>query len=279
MDIIKPFILEDGLFRGFFIGADETVTAMTAHHKYPKVVKDYLGQLAVLALALSAGIKYDGTFSLQIKGGGPITTAFVDVTKDHKIRGYAVYDEKALPANSTDIKTAFGNGQMIFSVASLTGEPYQGIVQLVGQTLGDTVKEYFNLSEQIKTDLVLRGQKGETRLILLQQMPVKTDVSKEKQDDLFETLSVLMQSVKDIELFSGKLTPDEILFRLFHANELRVLPDNIPSHECRCYRGKMLDFLKKLSPAERADLFQDGKITAGCQFCNEQYIFTEDDFK
>ena len=152
MDIIKPFILENGLFRGFFIGADETVAAMTAHHKYPKVVKDYLGQLAVLALALSAGIKYDGTFSLQIKGGGPITTAFVDVTKDHKIRGYAVYDEKALPADSTDIKTAFGNGQMIFSVASLTGEPYQGIVQLVGQTLGDTIKEYFNLSEQIKTE-------------------------------------------------------------------------------------------------------------------------------
>lgn len=279
MDIIKPFILEDGLFRGFFIAADETVAAMTAHHKYPKVVKDYLGQMAVLALALSAGIKYDGTFSLQIKSGGPITTAFVDVTKDHKIRGYAVYDEKALPADSKDIKTAFGNGRMIFSAAFVASEPYQGIVQLTGQTLGDTVKEYFNLSEQIKTDLVLRGQKGETRLILLQQMPVKTDVPKEKQDDLFETLSVLMQSVKDIELFSGKLTPDEILFRLFHANELKVFPDNIPSHECRCYRGKMLDFLKKLSPAERADLFQDGKITAGCQFCNEQYIFTEDDFK
>lgn len=279
MDIIKPFILEDGLFRGYFIAADEAVTAMTSHHKYPNVVKDYVGQVAVLALALSAGIKFDGTFSLQIKGGGPITTVFVDVTKDHKIRGYAVYDEKALPLQSNDIKTAFGNGQMIFSVSSVGTEPYQGIVQLIGQTLADTIKEYFNLSEQIKTDLVLRQDKDQTRLILIQQMPAKEGVSKQKQEELFETLSVLMHSVKDIELFSGKLTPDEILFRLFHANELRVLPDNLPSHECRCYRGKMLDFLKKLSATERADLYRDGKITAGCQFCNEQYIFTEEDFK
>ena len=28
-----------------------------------------------------------------------------------------------------------------------------------------------------------------------------------------------------------------------------------------------------------SELYQDGKITAGCQFCNEQYIFTREDFE
>lgn len=279
MDIIKPFMLENGLFRGYYIAADGAIAKMVENHSYPKVIQSYLGQLAVLALALASGLKYEGAFSLQIKGAGPITTLFVDVTHDHKIRGYAVYDQDALPSDTLDIKTAFGIGQMIFSVAQVAQEPYQGIVQLTGTTLVDTVKEYFKLSEQINTDIVVRQKKEAFRCLFLQQMPGKNDVSKEEQADLWETLTVLMNSVKDIELFSDKLSAQDVLFRLFHANQLVVFPDNIPSYECRCYRGKMLDFLKKLSPTERQDLYHDGKITAGCQFCNEQYIFTEEDFK
>ncbi len=279
MDIIKPFMLENGLFRGFFISADDAVSKMMENHNYPQIVQSYLAQVALLAISLSAGIKYEGVFSLQIKGNGPISTLFCDVTHDYKIRGYAVYDTERLTGDLSDMKEAVGTGQMLFSVAQLGQEPYQGVVALTGNTLADTVKSYFDLSEQINTDIILRQKKNETRLIMLQQMPDKPGVSATEKADLWETVSVLLNSVKDIELFSDKLTPDEVLFRLFHANELTVFPDNIPSHECRCYRDKMFNFLKKLPDAERETLYQEDKITAGCQFCNEQYIFTREDFK
>lgn len=279
MDIIKPFMLENGLIRGSFISADSAVSYMMENHDYPTVVKQYLAQTAVLALALSAGIKYDGVFSLQIKGNGPISTLFCDVTTDCKIRGYAVYDAERLTGDLSCLSDAIGTGQMLFSVAQIGQEPYQGVVALSGETLSDTVRAYFDLSEQIKTDIVLRQNKSETRLIMIQQMPEKSDVEPEKQADIWETAGVLLHSVKDIELFFDKLTPDEILFRLFHANELTVFPDTIPSFECRCYRDKMLGFLKRLNPAERETLYQDGKITAGCQFCNEQYVFVREDFE
>lgn len=279
MNIIKPFMLENGLIRGSFISADGAIEQMLENHNYPVVVRRYLSQVAVLALALSAGIKYDGVFSLQIKGNGPISTLFCDVTTDYKIRGYAVYDEERLTGDLSDLNDAVGTGQMLFSVAQIGQEPYQGVVALTGHTLVDTVKDYFKLSEQINTDIVLRQQGNETRLIMIQQMPQKEDIEPEKQADIWETACVLLGSVKDIELFSDKLTPDEILFRLFHANELTIFPDNLPSFECRCYRDKMYGFLKRLSPAERETLYQDGKITAGCQFCNEQYVFVREDFE
>lgn len=279
MNIIKPFMLEDGLFRGSFIAADDAISKMMENHNYPPIIQSYLTQVALLAVALSAGIKYDGVFSLQIKGNGPISTLFCDVTTDYKIRGYAVYDNERLTGDLSNMNDAIGHGQMLFSVAQIGQEPYQGVVALTGNSLTDTVKEYFKLSEQIATDIVLRQNKTEARLIILQQMPDKQGVSAEEKADLWETVSVLLNSVKDIELFSDKLTPDEILFRLFHANGITVFPDNIPSFECRCYRDKMFNFLKKLPASEREELYQDGKITAGCQFCNEQYIFTREDFE
>ena len=279
MDIIKPFMLENGLFRGHFIAADDAIEKMMENHNYPPIVKSYLTQVAVLAIALSAGIKYNGIFSLQIKGNGPISTLYCDVTTDYKIRGYAVFDTERLTGDLSSINASIGSGQMLFSVGEIGKEPYQGIVALTGNSLVDTVKDYFKLSEQINTDIVLRLKKDQARLIILQQMPDKQGVSTEEKIDLWETVTVLLNSVKDVELFSDKLTPDEILFRLFHANEITVFPDNIPSYECRCYRDKMLNFLKKLSHEERQNLFQDGKITVGCQFCNEQYIFTQEDFQ
>jgi len=279
MDIIKPFMLENGLFRGSFISADDAISKMMENHTYPSVVQSYLAQTALLAIALSAGIKYDGVFSLQIKGNGPISTLFCDVTTDYKIRGYAVYDSERLTGDLSDMAEAVGTGQMLFSVAQIGQEPYQGVVALTGNSLTDTVKSYFKLSEQINTDIVLRQHKNESRLIIVQQMPDKQGITAEEKADLWETVSVLLNSVKDVELFSDKLTPDEILFRLFHANELTVFPDNIPSFECRCYRDKMFNFLKKLPPEERETLYQDDTITAGCQFCNEQYIFSRKDFE
>lgn len=279
MNIIKPFMLENGLFRGSFIAADDAISKMMENHNYPPIVQSYLTQVALLTIALSAGIKYDGVFSLQIKGNGPISTLFCDITTDYKIRGYAVYDDQRLTGDLSNINDAIGTGQMLFSVTQIGQEPYQGVVALNGNTLVDTVKDYFKLSEQIATDIILRQNKNSARLIILQQMPDKQGVSAEEKAELWETVSVLLNSVKDIELFSDKLTPDEVLFRLFHANELTVFPDNIVSYECRCYRDKMFNFLKKLPADEREELYQDGKITAGCQFCNEQYIFTREDFE
>ena len=111
-------------------------------------------------------------------------------------------------------------------------------------------------------------------------MPNKVGISVEESNDLWETVCVLLNSVQNKELFSEKLTPDEVLFRLFHANKLVVFEAQTPIFECRCYRGKMENFLKKMPPNERQDLYNDkGVIEVSCQFCGEIYQFSKDDLE
>lgn len=280
MDIIKPFMLEKGLFRGCLIQADQVVADIWEKQAYPDALRPLMTEAVLTAIALSAGIKYQGVFSLQIKGDGPVNSVFVDVTTDQKIRAYMRFDpqEKHWEKYRT-IPALFGQGQLIFSVAGLGQEPYQGIVALNHDNLSDIVKGYFRLSEQIDTELILRQKGTAGRCLLLQRMPDKQGVSAEEVADLWETVTVLMNSVQNAELFSEKLTADEILFRLFHANQLVVFEAKTPVFSCRCYRGKMENFLKKMEPAERQALYDEaGHIETVCQFCGEKYVFNRSDF-
>lgn len=277
MDIIKSFLLEDGLFRGAFIAADGVTDAIWEKHGYPDKLRPIFSEAVVMALALSAGIKYDGVFSLQIKGNGPVLSLFVDVTTDKKVRGYIVFDAEAVEKAGETITDLFGQGQLIFSVAAVGQEPYQGVIALNKNTLTEVVADYFALSEQIKTDIIMRQKKGNVRCLMIQQLPQKEGVSPETAADLWETVQILAGSVQNQELFSEKLTPDEMLFRLFHANKLMVFPAKTPVFECRCYRGRMETFLKKMNALERASLYQNGQIDVVCQFCGEKYSFTPDE--
>lgn len=279
MDSIMSFILENARFKGVYIGADKAIQDILDCHSYPLVIQKILGQGVVLSLALAQSIKYKGVFSFQVRSAGPVQSLFINVTHDKQVRAYAVYDEEKLPSDE-DLtnESLFGNGELLFSVTQLGQEPYQGIVSLTGQTLTDTVLDYFKLSEQIKTDLILRQKDGKTRCLMIQQMPLKEEDEFEEVASLYETVDVLMNSVKDSELFTDKLAPEQLLYRLFHANDLTVYEPSVPHFSCACHKDQMKRFLDRLTPKEREELYQDGEIVAECQFCQTQYVFKHEDF-
>lgn len=279
MDIILPFMLDNGFSRGVYIAADQTVADVLGCHQYPSVVQNALGQAILLTLALAGNIKFNGVFSFNVRGDGPVHTLFVSVTTDKKVRAYADFDIDKLPTqeNPTN-EELFGKGQLLFSVSQIGQEPYQGVIQLTQTTLVDTVLDYFRLSEQIKTDLILRSQKGRFRCLVLQEMPHKNGMTQEESVDLWETQTVLLESVQDKELFDDSLQPEDILYRLFHANKVTVFPSTQPAFSCPCHRSQMEKFLKSMPEQERESLYQDGKITVECQFCGNQFIFNKEDF-
>lgn len=280
MDEIVPFLVEDACFKGSYIAADTTIQEILNCHSYPEVVEQVLAQSVVLALALSQSIKYEGVFSLEVKGAGPISSLYVTVTHDKQVRAYCNFDEEKirLVENPTN-ETLFGNGQLLFSVSQIGQEPYQGVVMLKGETLVDTVLDYFLLSEQIKTSIMVRVKEKQARCIILQQMPLKSKDTKENMDDLFETLDILLKSAQDVELFSPKLPSEQLLYRLFHANDLVVFEKQTPVFFCPCHSQKMKRFLDRLDPQERDTLYKDGQIVVECQFCQKQYVFLPEDFK
>ncbi|MDD3669253.1 MAG: Hsp33 family molecular chaperone HslO [Alphaproteobacteria bacterium] len=278
MDIIQPFLLEKGLFRGSVIRADKAVADIWACHDYPDMLRPVLAQGVLAALALGGTLKYDGVFSLQVRGDGPVSTLFVDLTHDGKVRAYMTYDPRRLPPQAAALGDLFGAGQMLFSVAQVGREPYQGVVALNPRALADTIADYFRQSEQTDTQLVALSRGKTAGLIFLQRMPVPPGQDAAAADDAWETACVLMRSVAPDELCSDTLPAADVLFRLFHAQQVAVLPARTPAFACRCSQSRMQGFLQKLPAAERDDLYQADTIQTACQFCGRVFQFNRKDF-
>src|SRR3546814_10564009 len=79
---------------------------------------------SALCGGLASLIKYDGVFTLQASGDGPLRMMVVDVTSDGEMRGYAGFDsarlESVLQDNGAEptVPQLFGKGYLAFTVRS-----------------------------------------------------------------------------------------------------------------------------------------------------------------
>src|SRR3546814_2453276 len=66
--------------RGRLIRLGPVVDGILARHDYPEAVAAMLAETMALAACLAGALKYDGIFTLQTKGDGPIGTLMSDIT-------------------------------------------------------------------------------------------------------------------------------------------------------------------------------------------------------
>src|SRR5690554_6773026 len=97
-DEIQPFLLEKSGVRGRLIRLGGVLDTILSRPEYPAPVAGLLGELVALGGVLGSSLKYDGVFTLQIKGDGPVRTMVADMTHEGELRGYAGFDAPALAA-------------------------------------------------------------------------------------------------------------------------------------------------------------------------------------
>ncbi len=180
-DAVHPFIIENLGVSGRLAVLGPVVEAIVARHDYPEPVAALLSETFVLAATLASSIKYDGVFTLQAQGNGPLRLLVADVTSEGHIRGYAGLDRgrfEALSAKSptNPVPRLLGAGHLAFTVDQGTDtERYQGIVDLAGPTLAACAQHYFRQSEQIETliRLAVGTAPGPRRAaaLMLQRLP------------------------------------------------------------------------------------------------------------
>jgi len=291
-DLIQPFQLDVSNFRGRLVRLGGTLDEILGKHDYPEPVARLLAEALVLAGALSAALKYEGIFTLQTKGEGPVTLLVADVTSTGDLRGYAQYDADAiaaLPAGEmalADIRALQGKGYLAFTVdQGEHTERYQGIVELKGATIADCAQYYFRQSEQLVTGLAVKAEKvgGKWRAgaLMLQRLPNEDaafNPGSADEDDWRRSM-MLMGTVTPDELVAPNLTANQLLFRLFHEERVRVFAPVHMRHACRCSRERVETVLKAMPAEDVEHMKVDGVITATCQFCSSAYRFTEDDIK
>jgi molecular chaperone Hsp33 len=290
-DLVQPFQIGPAALRGRLVRLGPVIDRILSPHDYPEPVAVVLGEAITLAVVLAGALKYDGVFTLQTKGDGPIRLMVADVSTAGAVRGYAQYDRDRLGAApsgaSASVPELLGAGYIAFTVDQ--GEHtdrYQGIVELAGGTLADCAGHYFRQSEQLQAGIKLAvgrtGQGGSWRAggLMLQRVPPEGGYSAIADDveDGWRRAMVLMSSATPGELTDPLLPPHRLLYRLFHEAGVRVFDTHPLAARCRCSRARIETILRAFPAEELDDMRRERVITVTCEFCNRRYDFDAADF-
>lgn len=289
-DLVQPFQIEPFALRGRLVRLGPAIDSILTRHAYPAPVAAMLGEAITLAVALAGALKYDGVFTLQTKGDGPIKLMVADVTTAGAIRGYAQFDAARLdaePATLGPVPRLLGAGYLALTVdQGEHTERYQGIVELQGSTLAECVHHYFRQSEQVEAALKVAvaqvpDESGAARwragALMIQRLPREAfTLERETEDDAWRRAAIFMSSSTSAELIAPALAPERLLLRLFHEDGVRAYKPHALAAKCRCSRHRVETVLRALTPDEIADMKVAGKITVTCEFCSAVYDFDEE---
>lgn len=296
-DLVQPFQIDPFALRGRLVRLGPLLDEILTRHAYPEPVAVILGEAIGLAVALAGALKYDGVFTLQTKGDGPVHLMVADVTTAGTVRGYAQFDAAKLAgvrARSgpgiapASVPRLLGAGHLAFTVdQGEHAERYQGIVELQGATLADCVHHYFRQSEQVEAGLKvavarLSDADGVPRWrggsLMIQRLPdAGAAIAGEAEEDGWRRAMILMGSSTSQELVDPGLAPEALLFRLFHEDGVRAYARHGLEARCRCSRERVDTMLRMLPPEDLDDMKVDGRILVTCQFCSAVYVFDADE--
>jgi molecular chaperone Hsp33 len=304
-DQALPFQLDALGVRGRLVRLGPTLDDIIERHGYPLAVARPLAEAMVLCAALATSLKYDGIFTLQISGDGPIRLLVTDLTTDGALRGYAQFDSwklaVALGAGNHEapegyVPKLFGHGRLAFTVdQGQHTERYQGVVPLEGATLADCAHTYFRQSEQLPTGIKITarrtaadGPRGKAQghwraaALMVQQMPEfdagRIDVDREQREDDWRKAVVLMASATEAEMLDPGLPGTDLLYRLFHQERPRRFERRPFVARCRCSRARIDRVLRSIKREELDDLRDpSGRVVVKCEFCSTEYGYDDRD--
>lgn len=303
-DIVLPFQIEPSGLHGRVVRLGPAVDEILRQHDYPPPVANALAEAVAIAAALAATLKYDGVFTFQVKGDGPVRLLVADVTTDGSLRGYAQYDADRVAALSTEspsVPRLFGAGYLAFTVDQGTHtERYQGIVELTGATLAECAHHYFRQSEQFQAGLKVAaaqyveadGQRAwRAGALMVQRLPPEgaqgsaegrdltrpLDIVAEQAEEGWRRALTLAASATSAELVDPKLPAWRLVDRLFLVEGVKIYRPTTVAPRCRCSRERVSNVLASLPPDDLEHLKVEGKIEVRCEFCNRLHVFEEAD--
>lgn len=270
-DCLQRFLFDGAPVRGAVVSLEDTWQHVLARRSYPAPVRALLGEMMAAAALLGANLKFDGTLVLQMHGTGALKLAVVECTHERTLRATAKWqgtpDDLPLPA----LLGEGGRFVMTLEPRATDAQTWQGIVALEGDSVGAMLENYMLRSEQLDTRLVLAADGARAGGLLLQRLP-----DGHGDPDGWPRACALADTVQAQELLT--LAPLDLLTRLFHQEEVRVFDDEALSFACTCSRERVAEMLKMLGAQEAGDILaEQGSIEIGCDFCNQHYVFDEDE--
>ncbi|QJR80809.1 Hsp33 family molecular chaperone HslO [Alteromonas pelagimontana] len=275
-DQLQRYLFNQANVRGELVRLNESLHQIVHNYEYPVQVQRLLSEMAAATCLLTAILKFKGEIGLQIQSEGPIRYAVINATDDYTLRGVARWDEElsSLPEQFEDL---VHKAVLVITITPEEGERYQGIVALDKPTLAECIEGYFEQSEQLTTKVLLMtdlSQPEQTKAagMLLQVMPTQASATNVQQDTGFDHLSTLTDTLSEDEMFS--LPVQDILYRLYHQEEVEVYPPHAVKFACTCSRERSGEALRNIDKSELQQIIaEEGAVKMNCQYCHTEYRF------
>lgn len=261
-DTLQRFIFENAPIRGEIVRLDATWRAVLERRNYPPALRELLGEMMAAAALLSATLKFDGSMIMQIQSNGPIRLLVVECTSERTLRALAQWDKDVQPAPLAEL---LGDGKLVITInPKHDKERYQGIVNLEGDTIAEVLQHYLIHSEQLDTRLWLAANARQAAGMLLQRLPNDSD------EDSWPRAVHLGTTITPQELL--ELPASEIIYRLYHEEDVRLFDSEPVSFRCSCSRERVAGVLRMLGHSEvQSILSEQGAVSVDCEFCGKHY--------
>lgn len=285
LDRAIGFTLPERHARGRMVRLGPVLDDILAAHAYPPAIERLLAEALTLTALIGSTLKdAGGQLTLQAQTQSGVVSLLVCDWRGGEVRGYVQFDAErlAMYGKRPSLKTLFNGGYLAitFDQAS-TGERYQGIVPLDGDTLAEAAQSYFFQSEQIPTTIRLGMAKAEGRCIagglFVQHLPEGEEGRERLHTRLdhpeWEGVAALAGTMGADELADPALPLEELVWRLFNEEaEVRVLPALAIVRGCRCDADYIASVLAKFTPEQQAEMADDdGLIRVDCAFCARSF--------
>lgn len=282
-DQVLGFTIAERHARGRVVRLGAVLDTILSAHAYPPAIRALLAEALVVCALIGSLLKAgEGQVTMQVQAEGAVVDLLVCDYRNGELRGYARHDPERLAMLGTNpsLFALFGTGYLAITFdLEMTGQRYQGIVPLDGDTLAECCQAYFIQSEQVPTLLrvgvraehgkhvaggllvqhLAEGEEGRSRLHVRMDHPE------------WDHVAVMAGSIRHDELVDPDLSLEAIVWRLFHEEgEVRVVTSPPLTRGCRCsvehYRGILAQFPESELREMRGD---DGMIHVDCAFCSK----------
>jgi molecular chaperone Hsp33 len=272
----------NGKVRAFAIRSTQLVEELRRRHDTWPAASAALGRTVTAAAMIGAMLKGEERLTVQIKGDGPIGQIVADANATGEVRGYVDNPHVHLPPNAKgklDVAGVVGTEGFLYVTKDVgMKEPYRGSVPIVSGEIGDDFTYYFFKSEQtpsavglgvlVNPDNSIQAAGG----FIIQLLPGLSD------EDIAEIEKRIAQLPSVTEMVNQGETPEEMLHRLLSNVKLLESMDVI--FRCKCSKDRIEALLVSLGQGEIENIrLEQGEAEVVCHFCNEKYLYTQDELQ
>lgn len=267
-DTLQRFLFDAAPVRGEVVRLSATTHEVLKRRAYPQVIQKLISELMAASALMTAMLKFEGSLVMQLHGKGQLKLVVIECESDMTMRATARWDEAAGELPDAPLSTLLGEGRFVITLDPKDGgQTYQGVVGLSGSSVAAIIEHYMQSSEQLDTRLWLSSENGVAAGLMLQKLPAGHG-----DPEAWQHLTTLAETITPHEL--STLAPQDLLYRLFHQESVRVMAEEHPHFGCRCSQERVGNMLKMVGREEAESVLAErGQVEVTCDFCNQHYSF------